>query len=140
MVFNDKFNLIIVLFMGIILTLNNYSDGAHLMNLSENQRACGRQLADLLHVVCQGRMNKIRTKRAEFIIMDDYNSNDNDNMMIDDEYDIQNHLGENTFLTKLSGGGNTGVLYPRVRRSWLGISDECCKKSCSYLTLKSYCS
>lgn len=91
------------------------------------QRYCGKILADVLSLVCQGKYYSRYNKKS-------YIENDSDE---DYEYE-QQYLEDARFPFKPKS--NAAALVPAVfRRYTRGVHDECCKKPCSPSELLSYC-
>lgn len=102
------------------------SDGSDLLiHHMTRSRYCGRKLTETLAMLCQGRYPMMGHHRSEYL-------SDQPQQPVEVE------------VATLPDSGVTSRGYPhsrsahrRVRRE--GIYDECCKKSCSYAQLKSYC-
>ncbi|KAG8180377.1 hypothetical protein JTE90_025427 [Oedothorax gibbosus] len=80
-------------------------------------RACGRSLSQLISFVCQGVYNEpVATKRnSQFMLPEiDWTSEGNTIPEIDD------------------------YIFPMIRTR-RGVVDECCHRSCTFSTLRSYC-
>ncbi|CAD7088272.1 unnamed protein product [Hermetia illucens] len=90
-----------------------------------SKRFCGRELADTLRTLCKNNYNGFGRLTAP--LQGSYNAQIEDHSV----YEYQSI----PFISKLTGG----VLSPRVRRKRHGVSDECCKKPCTYKELSNYC-
>ncbi|XP_055621729.1 bombyxin A-1 homolog [Toxorhynchites rutilus septentrionalis] len=86
-------------------------------------RYCGRRLTETLMVLCQGRYPMMGHHRSDYA--------DEPQPSVDFEETTQPENHKQGFPYSRSSA------HRRVRRS--GIYDECCKKSCSYNELRSYC-
>nr|ABI64118.2 insulin-like peptide 2 precursor [Aedes aegypti] len=87
-------------------------------------RYCGRKLTETLALLCQGRYPMMSHHRSEYL-------SDQPQAQVEVEVATLPDSGSHGFPFSRSTG------HRRVRRG--GIYDECCKKSCSYAELKSYC-
>lgn len=97
------------------------SDSDLLIHHITRSRYCGRKLTETLAMLCQGRYPMMGHHRSEYL-------SDQPQQPVEIE------------VATLPDSGVVSRGFPhhrRVRRA--GIYDECCKKSCSYTELKSYC-
>ncbi|XP_053684871.1 bombyxin A-3 homolog [Sabethes cyaneus] len=97
---------------------------SELLHQMTRSRYCGRKLTETLAMLCQGRYPMMGHHRSEYL---------SDQPQVPVEVEVAT-LPENApygFPYSRAKG------HRRVRRA--GIYDECCKKSCSYNELRSYC-
>lgn len=99
------------------------SDG--LLHHMTRSRYCGRKLTETLAMLCQGRYPMMSHHRSEYL-------SDQPQAQVEVEVATLPDSGSHGFPYSRS------TAHRRVRRAG-GIYDECCKKSCSYAELKSYC-
>lgn len=97
------------------------SSGDLLIHHITRSRYCGRKLTETLAMLCQGRYPMMGHHRSEYL---------SDQPQQPVEVEVAT-LPDSGFPYSRSSA------HQRVRRA--GIYDECCKKSCSYTELKSYC-
>lgn len=97
------------------------ANGDGLLHHITRSRYCGRKLTETLAMLCQGRYPMMGHHRSEYL---------------SDQPQPQVEVEVATLPD--SGSAISRPKAPRrVRRA--GIYDECCKKSCSYAELRSYC-
>uniref|UniRef100_A0A1Q3F407 Putative conserved secreted protein n=1 Tax=Culex tarsalis TaxID=7177 RepID=A0A1Q3F407_CULTA len=102
------------------------SDGSDLLiHHMTRSRYCGRKLTETLAMLCQGRYPMMGHHRSEYL-------SDQPQQPVEVEVATLPDSG----VTSRSYSHSRSA-HRRVRRE--GIYDECCKKSCSYTQLKSYC-
>ncbi|XP_055535649.1 bombyxin A-1 homolog [Wyeomyia smithii] len=97
---------------------------SELLHHITRSRYCGRKLTETLAMLCQGRYPMMSHHRTEYL-------SDQPQAPMDIEVETLPENGSHGFPFSRSKG------HRRVRRA--GIYDECCKKSCSYNELRSYC-
>lgn len=100
------------------------SSGEGLLHHITRSRYCGRKLTETLAMLCQGRYPMMSHHRSEYL-------SDQPQSQVEVEVATLPDNGSHGFPYSRS------TAHRRVRRA--GIYDECCKKSCSYAELKSYC-
>lgn len=98
-------------------------DDLHMHHLTRS-RYCGRKLTETLAMLCQGRYPMMSHHRSEYL-------SDQPQQPVEVEVATLPDSGVT------HGYPHSRNAHRRVRRQ--GIYDECCKKSCSYTELKSYC-
>ncbi|XP_058460417.1 bombyxin G-1-like [Malaya genurostris] len=103
---------------------NNNGDSDVLLHHITRSRYCGRKLTETLAMLCQGRYPMMSHHRSEYL-------SDQPQLPVEVEVATLPNNGAHGFPYLRSKG------HRRVRRA--GIYDECCKKSCSYNELRSYC-
>ncbi|XP_058831026.1 LIRP-like [Topomyia yanbarensis] len=103
---------------------SNNGDGDLLLHHITRSRYCGRKLTETLAMLCQGRYPMMSHHRSEYL-------SDQPHLPVEVEVATLPDSGAHGFPYSRSKG------HRRVRRA--GIYDECCKKSCSYNELRSYC-
>lgn len=100
------------------------NNGDGLLHHITRSRYCGRKLTETLAMLCQGRYPMMSHHRSEYL-------SDQPQSQVEVEVATLPDSGSHGFPYSRS------TAHRRVRRA--GIYDECCKKSCSYAELKSYC-
>ncbi|XP_055613679.1 bombyxin G-1-like isoform X2 [Uranotaenia lowii] len=98
------------------------SDGSDLMQHITRSRYCGRKLTETLALLCNGRYPMMGHHRTEYL-------SDQPQQPVQVEVATLPENGSHSY--------SRSKAHRRVRRG--GIYDECCKKSCSYNELRSYC-
>lgn len=101
------------------------NNGDGLLHHITRSRYCGRKLTETLAMLCQGRYPMMSHHRSEYL-------SDQPQSQVEVEVATLPDNGSHRFPYSRS------TSHRRVRRA-TGIYDECCKKSCSYAELKSYC-
>lgn len=87
-------------------------------------RYCGRKLTETLALICQGRYPMMSNHRSEYL---------------SDQPQPPVHVEVATLPNRANHGFPYSRSFEHRRFKRAGIYDECCKKSCSYHELKSYC-
>lgn len=105
-------------------TATGSNNGDGLLHHITRSRYCGRKLTETLAMLCQGRYPMMSHHRSEYL-------SDQPQAQVEVEVATLPDSGSHGFPYSRS------TAHRRVRRA--GIYDECCKKSCSYAELKSYC-
>ncbi|XP_062563942.1 LIRP-like [Armigeres subalbatus] len=100
------------------------SKGDGMLHHATRSRYCGRKLTETLAMLCQGRYPMMGHHRSEYL-------SDQPQPQVEVEVATLPDSGSHGFPYSRSKA------HRRVRRA--GIYDECCKKSCSYAELRSYC-
>ncbi|KAM7356229.1 insulin-like peptide 3 [Cochliomyia hominivorax] len=97
-------------------------------------RLCGDSLTQFLSLLCIHGYNSKNLKEKKSVSFIDYNADDN----ILDITEIPQSL-RSLFMNQFYDYSNSLMVKTRRQRHHHGVADECCKNTCTYAELSSYC-